>query len=86
MTMSVSMIKNSKMSGSSEPQVYLSPVKIQHYFSNEFTSQTYDPWNITTDYFFYIRKSTAASRFIFTDKHYMLPQAYILYVKSYGRV
>jgi hypothetical protein len=47
-------------------------VPIQHYFSNEL--------------FFYIRKSTAASRFMVTDKHYMLLYAYILYVKSYGRV
>jgi len=29
------MIQNSKMSRSSEPRNYLSPVQIQHYFSNE---------------------------------------------------
>jgi hypothetical protein len=84
--LSESMIQNSKMSGSSEPQIYLSPVKIQHYFSNElihFDIQSLKYHNVL---FFYIRKSTAASGFMVTDKHYMLPCAYILYAKSYGRV
>lgn len=81
------MTQNSKMSGSSELQIYLSPVKIQHYFSNELIHfRDKRSLKYQNRLFFYIRKSTAASRFMVTDKHYMLPYTYILYVKSYGRV
>lgn len=81
------MIQNSKMSGSLEPQIYLSPVKIQHHFSNELIRFTdIRSLKYHNGLFFYTRKSTAASRFMVTDKHYMLPHAYILCDKNYGIV
>jgi hypothetical protein len=94
--LAVSMIQSSKMSGSSEPQIYVSPVEIQHYFSNELIHFP-DIGSLKYNngfFFFYIIallhcsfqiQGYIDSRKLIWLSHYMLPHAYILYVKSYGR-
>ena len=70
--LSVSMIQNSKMSRSSEPHNYLSPVQIKTLLFKWINSlHRHTIPEISQRVIFYIRKSTAASRFMVTHKHYI---------------